>query len=921
MLEPERAQRDDCNDNNACTQTSTCQTGMCTGANPVVCMASDQCHVAGTCNPTSGLLEPGGAERDDVHRQRTRARTETTCQGGACTGGTPVTCTAGPCRSAGTCNPATGCPTAGNQPNGTACNDSNACTTDDACNEGNCEGGPAFTCRPPDTCHNAGTCDISRPLPVPPSMQDLLGWWKLDGDGEDATPGNHDLENEGAVPVPGRSGMAMRFDGTSCMTTPIWEGATPEWDEARMQGASGVTVMAWINPDVYLCDPGFDQNAIAGRGWDYSIGSLCLSNVPSDYGQGATAHIRPANPVGWGYGGAHGSGLGWHHLAMTWDHQTMYTFLDGKAIGQMSIPGDNSDFDPRFAVGCMTSRYFTGDERVHQFHGAIDEVMLYRRALSFEEISTYYADADPCLHDAFADGTSCSDNNLCTQTDTCSSGTCVGGAPVVCLAPDPCHDAATCVSWAGCVNPPLKPDGTTCNDGAVCTQSETCQAGSCQASNAFPTVLNLPATDVGTLPGGTQVFAEDINASGQIVGGARDANGQYRAYMRTGTAPMAALPITPPSFGAALNDAGVVTGTITLPNESHAFRYSVTGGLQDLGRGGDGSIGMDGPIPLQGAYASDINASNQVAGTFTDEGEIRGFRYSDGADFEDIGSLEGGMTRAWGIDDSGTVVGSSWVDGSPATGIRRLGHAVMFNDAMVGLVDLKNIKDDPNEDWTLITANAIAGDYVIGIGDHLGKVSAFRLHLSTGVVDDLSGGWGGSTYAYGLNAAGDVGGWGSPTADDSGQAAFVYTDQLGFKKLNDMIEPASGWDLRSVSGISAPARSWAGATTTASSAGSICACPRGRRRPARRTACAAAATATRSACTRTELSRFRRGTSWRCSASTTRRRPACSRQSTRYTSGTRLGSRSPRRQRTFRRAHTPARIYRGLMPTSRSRGP
>ena len=161
------------------------------------------------------------------------------------------------------------------------------------------------------------------------------------------------------------------------------------------------------------------------------------------------------------------------------------------------------------------------------------------------------------------------------------------------------------------------------------------------------------------------------------------------------------------------------------------------------------------------------------------------------------------MTRAWGIDDSGTVVGSSWVDGSPATGIRRLGHAVMFNDAMVGLVDLKNIKDDPNEDWTLITANAIAGDYVIGIGDHLGKVSAFRLHLSTGVVDDLSGGWEGSTYAYGLNAEGDVGGWGSPTADDSGQAAFVYTDQLGFKKLNDMIEPASGWDLRSVSGINA----------------------------------------------------------------------------------------------------------------------
>ena len=187
-----------------------------------------------------------------------------------------------------------------------------------------------------------------------------------------------------------------------------------------------------------------------------------------------------------------------------------------------------------------------------------------------------------CSNPNKTDGTTC-DNGLCTTGETCQTGACTGGTPVTCTA-DQCHAPGTCNPTTGCPGP--KPDGTTCNDGAVCTQSETCQAGSCQASNAFPTVLNLPATDVGTLPGGTQVFAEEINASGQIVGGALDAGGQYRAYMRTGTAPMAALPITPPSFGAALNDAGVVTGTITLPNESHAFRYSVTGGLQDLGRGG-----------------------------------------------------------------------------------------------------------------------------------------------------------------------------------------------------------------------------------------------------------------------------------------------------------------------------------------------
>src|SRR5215469_1066679 len=37
-----------CNDGNACTQTDTCQAGVCVGSNPVVCAASDQCHVGGT---------------------------------------------------------------------------------------------------------------------------------------------------------------------------------------------------------------------------------------------------------------------------------------------------------------------------------------------------------------------------------------------------------------------------------------------------------------------------------------------------------------------------------------------------------------------------------------------------------------------------------------------------------------------------------------------------------------------------------------------------------------------------------------------------------------------------------------------------------------------------------------------------------
>jgi cysteine-rich repeat protein len=70
-----------CDDHNACTQPDQCDgNGACVGSNPVVCTASDRCHLAGTCDPTAG-----------------------TCSN------PPVVCTpVDQCHVAGTCDPATG---------------------------------------------------------------------------------------------------------------------------------------------------------------------------------------------------------------------------------------------------------------------------------------------------------------------------------------------------------------------------------------------------------------------------------------------------------------------------------------------------------------------------------------------------------------------------------------------------------------------------------------------------------------------------------------------------------------------------------------------------------------------------------------------------------------------------------------------
>src|SRR5204863_9534111 len=66
---------------------------------------------------------------------------------------------------------------------------------------------------------------------------------------------------------------------------------------------------------------------------------------------------------------------------------------------------------------------------------------------------------------------------------SCQAGVCTGSNPVVCPDPDQCHDAGTCDPATGECSNPAKDDGTTCNDGNLCTQSDSCQAGVCTGSN------------------------------------------------------------------------------------------------------------------------------------------------------------------------------------------------------------------------------------------------------------------------------------------------------------------------------------------------------------------------------------------------------------------------------------------------------
>ena len=119
-----------CNDNNACTQTDTCSGGGCVGSSPVACPAIDECHTAGTCDPSTGVCS-----------------TPAKADGTGCTADANP-CTLDECLSGVCSHPA------GNA--GAACtDDGNACTNDQ------CNGSSATCQHPAKTSGTACTADTN----------------------------------------------------------------------------------------------------------------------------------------------------------------------------------------------------------------------------------------------------------------------------------------------------------------------------------------------------------------------------------------------------------------------------------------------------------------------------------------------------------------------------------------------------------------------------------------------------------------------------------------------------------------------------------------------------------------------------------------------------------------------------------------
>lgn len=143
------------------------------------------------------------------------------------------------------------------------------------------------------------------------------------------------------------------------------------------------SVTVWVLIDETRADGGIagfvQDNGPVEQGWvlgyDKSAFTFRLATTGADDGDGHLTTIRAATPVTLGR---------WHHVAATYDGTIMRLLVNGKPEAE-SAEQSGDVLHPsagRLAVGA-----YADDNELHPMEGALQEVKLYARALSPEEIA------------------------------------------------------------------------------------------------------------------------------------------------------------------------------------------------------------------------------------------------------------------------------------------------------------------------------------------------------------------------------------------------------------------------------------------------------------------------------------------------------------------------------------------------------
>ena len=296
-------------------------------------------------------------------------------------------------------------------------------------------------------------------------------------------------------------------------------------------------------------------------------------------------------------------------------------------------------------------------------------------------------------------------------------------------------------------------------------------------------------TDLGILPTGTFSYATGTSNFAHISGVA-DVVNAYSArvhhavlWTRSGIQDLGTLPnfVDDPGFASwanGVNDLGIVVGGSWYDQEeNHAFLWSQTVGMQDLGT----------PPGMVGSDAQSINLFGQVVGAGFeigpgDSGPSHAFLWTSTGGMRFLGNLPGGQYNyAHGINDFGQVVGIADTDGIWYD----LSHAFLWTQNG-GMVDMGV--------WYAAAINNLG--QVVGSSPH-GHAVLWTRNRGLRDLGTLPRGL--SSSAAAINDFGLL--VGSSETTSNAVHAILWSQRSGMLDLNDLIPANSGWVLNEANGI------------------------------------------------------------------------------------------------------------------------
>jgi hypothetical protein len=196
----------------------------------------------------------------------------------------------------------------------------------------------------------------------------LVGAWGFEeGTGataDDSSTANNDGSISGAAWTDsGRFGKALAFDGVNDIVS------IPDADS--LDASDALTLEAWVKPSQHV-----DWHNVIMK--EKTGGQLAYAMYSSAWNERPSAHVN-TNGEQNSQGTAQLPLNNWSHLALTYDSTTLKLYVDGAVVSSKAIAGPigASTLPLRIGGNTIWGEYFKGD---------IDEVRIYRRALTAAEI-------------------------------------------------------------------------------------------------------------------------------------------------------------------------------------------------------------------------------------------------------------------------------------------------------------------------------------------------------------------------------------------------------------------------------------------------------------------------------------------------------------------------------------------------------